>query len=282
MEFPHQIKDAVVSAILGEFANRSISFLIGKCWRAAAPPTDEQLDSLNRLLLRVRAAVEEAEGRRITSQAMLQQLNTLSKEMHRGYYTLDTFRCQAHHEGDAAAAVSNSRHSNFALSIFSPAKRLCICSSSKSGATSESVKELQLVVVSLQTVVENVAEFIMLSGRYPRLFRQPYSMYLVLDKCMFGRQMEMELVMGFLLQGDHTTPAGASDVRLGVLPILGPGKVGKTTLVEQLCIDERVRDRFSKTVYFTGDDLVNLGQGRVVKHHVLAVVYIADQTAEIG
>jgi hypothetical protein len=70
-------------------------------------------------------------------------------------------------------------------------------------------------------------EFIQLSGRYPRrLPRQPYSMYLLLDNRMFGRQMEMEHIMNFLHQGaDH----------LAVLPI----NVGKSTLVEHVCIDER-------------------------------------------
>lgn len=39
--------------------------------------------------------IEEGMGRHITNQAMLLQLNMLRDDMHRGYYALDTFRCQS-------------------------------------------------------------------------------------------------------------------------------------------------------------------------------------------
>ena len=67
--------------------------------------------------------VEEAEGRHITSMAMLQQLNTLRVEMHRGYYALDRFSCGAPDDEGERDKVSRS----FALrSNFSYAKRLCV------------------------------------------------------------------------------------------------------------------------------------------------------------
>ncbi|KAI4968837.1 hypothetical protein ZWY2020_046167 [Hordeum vulgare] len=77
-------------------------------------------------------------------------------------------------------------------------------------------------------------------------------MYLLLEKCMFGRQMEMELVMNFLLQAE--TAPGAAD-HLSVLPIIGPRKVGKSTLIEHVCNNERVRNHFSEILFFNGDDL---------------------------
>lgn len=123
---PPIIKDAIVSAIMGELANRSMSFLIDKCWKRTAPTEEERLDSLRRLLLRVRAIVEEAERRHITNQATLQQLDMLRKEMYRGYHTLDMFICRAH-EGEVRDHVVS--HS-FALSKFRPAKRLRMCSGS--------------------------------------------------------------------------------------------------------------------------------------------------------
>ncbi|RCV06020.1 hypothetical protein SETIT_1G130100v2 [Setaria italica] len=115
--------------------------------------------------------------------------------------------------------------------------------------TSESRKELMRVLGSLETTLQDAAEFIMLSGgRYPQITRQPYNMYLLLDNCMFGRQKEMEHILNFLLQSvSHT-------------------------LVEHDCIDERVRRHFSRIVFLTGDDLrgehmVALQDGGMIKYN---------------
>jgi GTPase SAR1 family protein len=69
---------------------------------------------------------------------------------------------------------------------------------------------------------------------------------------MFGRQMEMEHVMNFLLQ-EEGTPGVTEDP--AVLPIIGSGKVGKSTLIEHACNDERVRNHFSQILCFSGDDI---------------------------
>uniref|UniRef100_A0A0D9Y8A9 NB-ARC domain-containing protein n=1 Tax=Oryza glumipatula TaxID=40148 RepID=A0A0D9Y8A9_9ORYZ len=164
--------------------------------------------------------------------------------MYRGYYTLDTFRFRAH---DVKKEKDHGVSYSFILSKFNHAKRVCFRSDSD-----ERVKELK-VVVSLETIIGDANEFIKLSSTYPCLSRQPYSMYLLLDKCMFGRQMEMECVINFLLHGEITYGAD----HLGVLPIIGPGKVGKSTLVEHACIDERVRSHFSQIVFFSKDGLTH-------------------------
>jgi len=78
--------------------------------------------------------------------------------------------------------------------------------------------------------------------------------------------MEVELVLNFLL---HTQPHGAEE--LEVLPVVGPGRVGKSTLVAHVCNDERVRDRFSKIMFLTDHDfndkkLTNLGERCLMKY----------------
>jgi hypothetical protein len=98
--------------------------------------------------------------------------------------------------------------------------------------------------------VEEIVVFLM---RYPRLYRQPYSMHLLVGNCMFGRQMETELVISFLL---HTPPHGPKE--LEVLPIVGPGKVGKSTLVAHVSEDARVRDHFSEILFLHGHDLTGV------------------------
>uniref|UniRef100_A0A0D3GLM3 NB-ARC domain-containing protein n=1 Tax=Oryza barthii TaxID=65489 RepID=A0A0D3GLM3_9ORYZ len=221
--------EATISVILTELAGRSISFLVSKYLnqQKPAPSDDERLENLQRLLLRFRIIVDEAEERCITNQAMLEQLSILRKEMFRGYYTLDTFRCRAHQGKD--------HHG-------------------------------ERVLGDLENTIVDATEFIAFLSSCPRLHRQPYSMYLILDQCMFGRQTEMEYLINFLLQpGNHST------LEPGVLPIIGPGRVGKSTLVEHACNDERVRSHFSQIVFFTRADLedesiVDLRDGGVIKH----------------
>ena len=71
-----------------------------------------------------------------------------------------------------------------------------------------------------------------------------------------------------LLAAEGTSPG---DFTLGVLPIIGRGKVGKTTLVEHVCDDERVRHHFSQIVFFSGnkfveEKLATLMDGGIIKH----------------
>ena len=62
--------------------------------------------------------------------------------------------------------------------------------------------------------------------------------------------MEREQAISFLLQAE---PLGAE--RLGVLPIVGPALIGKSTFVEHVCDDERVRSHFSLILLYSGNDL---------------------------
>lgn len=250
-----------LSAAVGELAHRSISFLLEKFPNPAALPTVEE--NLRRKLLRVRVIVEEAEGRQIQNQAMLEQLKMLQREMYRGCYVLDTFRQQAHEEEDNAIddhGVSDDY--SFALSKFNPAKSVQLFIRNNQG-----VRDLQQVISDLEIMVADVKEFVTFLRGCPPLYRQPYSTYMLMEKCMFGRHVEMERIINFLLQ--NGSPGAAN---LGVLPIIGPAKVGKSTLIEYACSDERVRDRFSRIVLFTVDDDIKdemlriLRDGGVIKH----------------
>ena len=83
---------------------------------------------------------------------------------------------------------------------------------------------------------------------------------------MFGREAETERIIDFLLQRE---PPGEHN--LGVLPVVGQGKVGKSTIVEHVCSDVRVRDHFSQIVLFCGNksiegELCTLSEGGIVKH----------------
>jgi hypothetical protein len=52
-------------------------------------------------------------------------------------------------------------------------------------------------------MIVDLNELVMFLASYPRLYCQPYNMHTLLGNCMFGRQVEAELVIKFLL---HTQP----------------------------------------------------------------------------
>lgn len=60
--FPN-IEEVIVSAVVIEIANRSISFLINKWWKLMALNKKGMVDSLRHQLLRVGAIIEDTEGR---------------------------------------------------------------------------------------------------------------------------------------------------------------------------------------------------------------------------
>jgi len=108
-------------------------------------------------------------------------------------------------------------------------------------------------------------ELVMFLMRCSPLYRQPYSMHLQLSNCMFGRQMEVELVINFLLRSQSY---GAEELEF--MPIVGPCQVGKSTLVTHVCKDGRVRGHFSKILFFrihgfTDDELATFREGCAVK-----------------
>jgi hypothetical protein len=90
-------------------------------------------------------------------------------------------------------------------------------------------EQLQEALDRLTSMIVDLNELVMFLMSYPRLYRHPYSMHILLGNCMFGRRMEVELVIKFLL---HTQPH--SSLELEVLPIVGPVRVGKSTLVAHI------------------------------------------------
>jgi len=214
--------EVLLSAVASDLVGRLVSFLISKF---AEPGSTDDVVRLQRSLLRARVVVEEAEARQLTSRAMLLQLNHLRGEMCRGSYVLDAFRRRAALPGTVARFPS--------------------------GRDAAGGLSLSVAVESMEAALGDMKEFVVLLGGCPRVGRQPYSAYLFMESCMFGRQMEKEQIVSFLLQ-----PARDLDV----LAIIGPHEVGKRTLVEHACLEERVRDHFAKIHRLCGDDLDVQGQ----------------------
>uniref|UniRef100_A0A0D3ETG3 Disease resistance N-terminal domain-containing protein n=1 Tax=Oryza barthii TaxID=65489 RepID=A0A0D3ETG3_9ORYZ len=233
-------------AVLGDLLGRSISFIVDSYYQQHQG-VEENLQKLHHVLLRIQAIVEEASSRHITNQAMLLQLTMLSNMMYRGYYFLDNFRYRIvrPHAQDELGDRS------LGMSPFSPFKRLCFSTRTRK-IVSEVLerKELQKMLGHLETIISDMQEFVVFLSSYPRMGRQPYCSYLLLENCMFGRQAEQERVINFLLKPCRPGAEGCD-----VLPIIGPGRVGKSTLVEHVCRDERVRKYFSTIVFYSPDGI---------------------------
>nr|XP_051208696.1 uncharacterized protein LOC127325904 [Lolium perenne] len=90
--------EALISAVLGDIVSRAISVVVKKCREQTTANEEttikDNLQRLHQLLLRISAVVEEAEGRCITNQGMIRQVSMMIKQMFRGYYLLDSFKCR--------------------------------------------------------------------------------------------------------------------------------------------------------------------------------------------
>lgn len=231
--------ETFVSTVLGNLVSKSISFVVDK-YRRQQQGVEENLQRLHSMLLWIQTTVKESDSRHITNQAMLQQLLMLREGMYKSYYMLDSFKYQmltSERVKDEA-----SEHS-LALSRSNPAKRFCF-----------------------ESIIADMKEFVVFLSCYPPMRRQPYCKYLLLENCMFSRQSEQERVINFLQEAE--LPGSKS---FHVLPIIGQARVGKSTLIEHVCHDERVRKYFSLIVLFSGNDfkdgnLVDLRDSGVIKH----------------
>ncbi|GJM89556.1 hypothetical protein PR202_ga05760 [Eleusine coracana subsp. coracana] len=234
--------EPVSSAVVSELVSRSISFLFSRCENRRAAEAHNNLQRLRHLLLRCATVVEEAERRHVTNRAMLQQLQALRDETFRGHYVLDAVRLKDHNNN---VEKEKEEHEEF-----NAAKRVRYYPGGGGDSSSSSSREeLPRVVHSLESMIGDMREFVVFLTSYPPLLhrRQPYSAHMSVDKCMFGRHMEWETVMEFLLKPDPHH-------RLGVLPIVGPAHIGKSTLVDNVCDDERVRGHFSLILFYNGSN----------------------------
>ncbi|EMS56074.1 hypothetical protein TRIUR3_16167 [Triticum urartu] len=256
--------EVALSAVAGELVSRFISFLLNK-YHSSRPHSQEKvMERLQHLLVRVCTIVEEADTRYITNSGMMMQLNMLSEAMYRGYSVVDNSKYQALQDGASSDEVSSNDSSIGSLYL---AKR---SQTSNKGTH----LELHCALESLEIVVANMAEFVILLGGCERMSRRPYDVYLYIDNFMFGRHAEKQKLLSFLLQ--HDDPLG--DHALAVLPLIGGATIGKKTLVAHVCGDERVRLRFSSILHLNGDNLLRiLDHGRTMKGMMLIVIeFVSD------
>jgi len=229
--------EAFISAVISDMVSRAISILIGRS--TGQESINAKLTRIHHMLIKIGSAVEEAKGKQITNHGTLEWLSELISGMYQGRYFLDISK------GGSQNLVDVNDNKGvpypFLLSSFNPAKRLRISASSIKTLFSndDSILEINNVLANLQNLSVGIREFVMLLDNCPPILK-PLRTNLYVDCEMFGRHVERERVINFLLHKGNP-----SERKLDILPIIGNVGVGKTTLVQHVCEDVRVRSHFS-------------------------------------
>lgn len=278
--------DIVISAVASELVSRFISFL-SKQYRYSSNAScpKENLEMLQRLLLRAHTIVEEAEGRYVSNSRMLVQLKTLTLAMFRGYDVLDTY-LPLEKLGEAAEEEVSGFYNNHTWPPFAVTRRqrrrtdddddMARSSTTLSSLRHHHHQIVESTVRNLETTVASMAEFVVLLTGCERMSRSPYSSYLYLDNFMFGRQVEKQQVINILTK--DSDPSGHPTV----LPIIGGCRVGKKTLVGNICSDDRIRSYYPCILHFTGDEILQRIDEEIFRQQqvrtLVTVEFVSDVT----
>jgi hypothetical protein len=253
--------DLAISAVTGDLASRFVSFLVNKCCDHVC--SEEKVERLQQLLLRVQTVIEEADGRYITNSFMLVQLKKISAAMYQGYHVLDNIRYRQHK--DSKELVSDS----FAFSVYLSLKRSRTATGTSSSTNKAFSSDLQSALQNLESAVANMVEFVVLLGGCERMCRRPYDAYLCVEN-VFGRHVEKQQIISFLI-------GPVLSGRPAVLPITGGRELGKKTLVAHACDDERVRSHFATILHLKGDCLSRItDHERLPGRKLVVVEFISD------
>jgi len=246
------IQELIAPAAVADLVSRLISFLMTRCHVKPAC-REETFLRLEFLALKIHAVVDEAERRHMADhRRLLLWLGKLMEAMYRAYYALDVTK----HHGDPDGSALVSRSWPFSLPFLSrPAKRLCIAAGSGepscAGDNGADDQLISAMLPRLEEAAQDMKEFLLLLACCPTIPRRPVpvSGFRSDDRCMFGRLVEREQIISFLLQPESN---------LAVLPVVGGPEVGKGTIVKHVCSDERVRGHFALILYSYGS---LLGEG---------------------
>ncbi|RCV38893.1 hypothetical protein SETIT_8G178800v2 [Setaria italica] len=197
--------ETTISAITGDLISRVVSYLIKKC-------LDRLTIHENLERLQIHAVVEEADGRYIHHK--FEDANATQ------------VACGQHVSGlPYAGHLQRSRTIPGILRRYAESNNL------------------RSVVENLEDAIANLSELVVVLGGCERMCRRPHDTYLYIDNFMFGRHVEKQQIMNFLLSGPgcHGAPI--------VLPLIGGCRVGNKTLVSHVCKNDHVRSHFSSILF---------------------------------
>lgn len=237
--------DIIFSSLVGDMASRMISALTGQFRKQSM---ESKLSTIHHLVTKIQSVIEDAEGRQICNNSLLNWLSELNNSAYQGWYVLDMLRYSAADGEEDVEDDGDNRNQSFAMSRFNHAKRLRLAVNTSKAILfrSSDTCELNCVLANLHKISEDLKEFILLLRSQPPMVDRPTTTSLYIDNRIFGRHVVREKIINFLLQ-EHNGPF---EEALSILPIIGHTGVGKNTLVQLVCNDPRVRNYFPVILYY--------------------------------
>ncbi|XP_072980010.1 putative disease resistance protein RGA1 [Typha angustifolia] len=230
------------SAVVGELVSRVTSFLGGQY--ELQSDVEGKLQRLKELLLEVESVVEAAAGKEIKNKRLVDWLMELKDVAYEADDVLDTFEYRLLEK----KANEDEKVSSFASSSSNAFKRICTAAAHYTLLLrDDDVNELNTLLERLERMASKVGNFLTLlcldgqSEKPAGVIGQRITGALpTFEHTFAGRVKEKEEIIDILL-GTELSGAGF----VPVLPILGIGGVGKTTLAQVIYHDERVQSHFS-------------------------------------
>ncbi|KAK6776804.1 hypothetical protein RDI58_027805 [Solanum bulbocastanum] len=190
------------------------------------------LKKLRMTLLSLQAVLSDAENKQASNPYVSQWLNELQHAVDSAENLIEEVNYEVLRlkvEGDQCQNLGETRHPQASHLSLSLSDGFFLNIKDKLEDNIETLEELQKQIgfLDLKSCLD--------SGKQET--RRP-STSLVDESDIFGRQNEVEELIGRLLSGD------ANGKNLTVLPIVGMGGVGKTTLAKAVYNDEKVKDHF--------------------------------------
>ncbi|KAF3336734.1 disease resistance protein RGA2-like protein [Carex littledalei] len=203
---------------------------------------DVTLYSLQQEVIKIQSAIDAARGRRITNQKLLEWLAQLINAAFLGEYYHRTFNNQsslppmiAGTEGTSNLLIYPTSHA---------AKRQRTIRTLLFGNNEH--RELHDVLKMLKSI--DMCAFLLMVNALPE---RPMKRYLYMEPTrLLNRDKERDQVMKFLFE-----PSMAGENNVDILPIVGSGGVGKTTLALHCFYDPKVQNHFSLKIYISSSDI---------------------------
>ncbi|CAN6341571.1 unnamed protein product [Urochloa humidicola] len=231
------IGEAVLSAFMQVLFDKVISATIGEL--KFPPDVTEELQKLSSSLSTIQAHVEDAEERQLKDKAARSWLAKLKEVAYEMDDLLDEYAAEALRS--KLEGPSNHGHLKKV--------RRCFCCFWLDNClfNHKIVQQIRKIEEKLDRLVKERQIFgsIMISGAERQEIKErPKTSSLIDDSSVFGREEDKETIVKMLL-----TPINSNHSNLSILPIVGMGGLGKTTLTQLVYNDARVKEHFHLRVW---------------------------------
>ncbi|CAL9170666.1 unnamed protein product [Musa hybrid cultivar] len=236
----------VVEALLSSFleilidsTKKSVVRQIGAVWGL-----EEDLEKLERTLLRIQSIVGDAEEQQIKDTAVKNWLTALRDAAYAAEDVLDEFNLETLRKSNRA--IENKMMGKVS-DFFSSHNPLCF--------RFKMARKLNEVVKSIDKIAAESRKFnfaVRTQEQTPPTVRQTHSY--VVESDVIGRGEEKDEIVKLLIEQQD------ENEKIAVLPIVGMGGLGKTTLAKLIYQDKRVERHFQLRIWVCVGSVFDLGE----------------------